>query len=255
MNTSAPEQQPGLLMDVGNSALKTVYDDVPAGTQSLSYVHGSYDINKLLDEYYQTKAFSALTVASVYNAAFMDDVYHWCTRNGVAVTQVKTQKQFAGLYNGYEHYADLGVDRWLAMLALWEKRQQSFALASLGTALTFDWVDDHGRHQGGLIAPGINLMQQSLAANTAAISGCEEVGNLQQFLQKNTSAAVTSGTVLAVTGLLEKIMSNLGQEFTKLVLTGGDASAVLRFIPDGAVVEHDLVLQGMQSYAGSRVSS
>src|SRR5262249_28723498 len=55
----------------------------------------------------------------------------------------------------------LGVDRWLALLALNQTEHSPFALIGCGTAITLD-VCQNGAHLGGLITPGIELMRLSL---------------------------------------------------------------------------------------------
>src|SRR5690606_40507485 len=40
-----------------------------------------------------------------------------------------------------------------------------------GTTITFDVVAPDGAHEGGFIVPGLRLLQDSLAARTAALAG------------------------------------------------------------------------------------
>ncbi|MDP1069535.1 type III pantothenate kinase, partial [Klebsiella pneumoniae] len=63
----------------------------------------------------------------------------------------------------------MGVDRWLAMLAAWQRVGQSCWVVDCGSAITLDLLDAEGRHQGGYILPGLRLMQQSLLGNTAEV--------------------------------------------------------------------------------------
>ena len=69
-------------------------------------------------------------------------------------------------------YADpsrLGIDRWIAVLAAYHLAPGGACVIDAGTAATFDAVDAHGRHLGGLIMPGPQLLAAALDRNTSNI--------------------------------------------------------------------------------------
>ena len=79
-----------------------------------------------------------------------------------------TRKTFAGVTIAYDQPEKLGVDRWLAMLAAEDEFPNCLkVIVDCGTAITVDVVDQSGQHQGGYIVPGLRLMKESLAFNTA----------------------------------------------------------------------------------------
>lgn len=73
----------------------------------------------------------------------------------------KTQKQYKNLINAYEQVNNLGVDRWLNLIASYEKFPHKNCLViSFGTATTIDVLTQTGAHKGGLILPCLDLLKQ-----------------------------------------------------------------------------------------------
>ena len=80
----------------------------------------------------------------------------------------KVNKQF--LNTNYSN--ELGVDRWLGVLALTERTKKNAIIIDSGTALTIDLLISYNNsylHKGGLILPGFHLFNHSLTQNSAAI--------------------------------------------------------------------------------------
>ena len=67
-----------------------------------------------------------------------------------------------GLSCGYKDPSQLGIDRWMALLAGWRMLRSGFVLVSAGTALTLDSVDQTGKHLGGYIVAGMGLGRTAL---------------------------------------------------------------------------------------------
>ena len=66
---------------------------------------------------------------------------HWHCTPSIA----RSSAECGGLKSGYAEVGRLGVDRWLAMLAVWTETRAAFNVASAGTAITFDAVDANGK--------------------------------------------------------------------------------------------------------------
>src|SRR5690606_23962856 len=83
-------------------------------------------------------------------------------RRGVSPGFARAEALLAGVVNGYESPLDLGADRWLAVVAAYSRLAKSCVVVDAGSAITVDLVSDQGRHLGGYIAPGLQLMRRSL---------------------------------------------------------------------------------------------
>lgn len=165
-------------------------------------------------------------------------------RSSAACGQVK---------NGYADPLQLGVDRWLAILAGYNQIQSACVIVSAGTALTVDLVAHDGRHLGGYIAPGIGLFMASLNQAAARINLDEDEKNLDLAPGNTTSEAVAHACTAMIQGVinnaLEQIMSADEREQIALLLTGGDADRLQDLYP-WANYKQELVLDGLSYVFG-----
>lgn len=129
-----------------------------------------------------------------------------------------------GVSNQYTDPGKLGIDRWLAMLAGFNRAGGSCVIIDAGTALTVDVIDAGGQHSGGYIVPGLALMRDSLVANTR-ITLLEESSPDSEFLGHSTDEAVCNGTLVTLLALIERVTrSILSQDSrARVYFTGGDA--------------------------------
>lgn len=144
-----------------------------------------------------------------------------------------------GVVNAYSEPEKLGVDRWLAMIAAKHEYSESLCIVDCGTAITLDSLDAQGRHLGGMIMPGWNLMQESLYQGTANLGVCKE--NYPVGLANNTQAAIFNGRLAAIKGFIEAGQTGPAQ----LLLTGGDAEFIREALQLTAVLDLNLVLKGL----------
>jgi type III pantothenate kinase len=165
----------------------------------------------------------------------------------VEIIQVKSQAQAFGVINSYPQPQKLGVDRWLALVAVWQKYHSSACIVDCGTAITVDLINADGHHQGGLISPGLAMMKQALGQGTEALpfNNAEPVGSnpINLSLANDTEAAIDSGTLMAAVGLIEHVLVNY--EIRQLIFTGGDAELISRQLKVKSIVDPDLVLRGL----------
>ena len=90
--------------------------------------------------------------------------------------------------------------------------------------MTVDFLNQDGIHLGGLITPGLRLMRTSLAQETAELELINQ--DYPVRLADNTEAAIYSGTLFSIAGLIEHVM--LKKPDYQLILTGGDAEIIAR---------------------------
>lgn len=181
-----------------------------------------------------------------------------CARKfGMAAQVVQASSNLAGIENGYENPAALGVDRWLAIVGAAHSYGVPLIVMDLGTATTLDAVDQLGRHLGGLILPGPALMLNALAGGTV-MRVPTDLGQEPDFDRSltpagvgpatSTAAAITGGIYAAQIGALAEFRRNvsarLGAE-PKVVLTGGAAEGIMRRMESVAVFDPWLVFKGM----------
>lgn len=120
-----------------------------------------------------------------------------------------------GVTNGYTCPAQLGADRWAALVGARALQPGAVLVVMAGTATTIDLLDEHGVFRGGLILPGLSLMRQALAKSTAALP---EASGRFSWLPTNTGDAIVSGALMATLGAIERMARRLASTSTVLAL-------------------------------------
>ncbi|WP_205341299.1 type III pantothenate kinase [Denitrificimonas caeni] len=167
---------------------------------------------------------------------------------GVAIEYAQSQQALVGVTNGYLDPSRLGVDRWLAIVAAYNRVQGACVVIDCGTAITVDYIRADGVHLGGCIVPGMGMMRAMLDSGTQLVKDTKgEAVDTSKMFGDTTHAAVTIGVRSMVSGFikeqLQSAQSALGASFTVLC-TGGDSRIVCAVAAD-ARVEDDLVFVGL----------
>ena len=156
----------------------------------------------------------------------------------------------AGMRNGYKYPEMLGVDRWLAGLAVWAQSSGNSCLViDAGSALTIDTIDDKGVFQGGYIIPGLVMMQQGLINNAAEIICDIERAIPEDFLgiPNETAKAVQWGAGFAVTASAEKAIEVFLRRWPHgtVRITGGNGADIAERLDMIKKYSPNLVLDGL----------
>ncbi len=170
---------------------------------------------------------------------------------GCELRFVHASKSACGVTNSYRRPRHMGVDRWVAMIGAWAELESACVIVDAGTAVTIDALDDDGKHIGGQILPGTTLMAAALTSHTSGIpnvvprAGAGAIG--MSMFASSTTRAVEQGAINAVVGAIERATWTLDEHglAAEIVLTGGDASRILKSLDDEALHRPHLVLSGL----------
>lgn len=168
-------------------------------------------------------------------------------RDSVAADEwhfISARERQCGVRNGYENSTQLGSDRWAALVAAWHMVGGRCLVVNCGTATTVDALSGEGEFLGGLILPGMELMQRSLCGATAQLGSGQ--GKYAEF-PRNTADAMYSAAVQATCGAVERQHGLLGD--ATVVLSGGAADALRERLKLPLRLEDNLVLQGLRLIA------
>jgi type III pantothenate kinase len=145
---------------------------------------------------------------------------------GYHVRRVHTKAQCDRLRIAYAEPSRLGVDRFLAMLAVLQRDDGPWLIVSVGSAMTVDLLAADGRHHGGLIAPTPTHMREMIAQRFPQLDVVD--GQTVDFAA-DTADAVASGVHAAALGLIERSARTAHEQLgapAKLLLTGGGIEAI-----------------------------
>jgi len=233
-----------LLIDAGNSTLKWAV--VEAG---LWRAQGRSDYADWTGLKGELTAGTDCYIASVTDLAREQQLAALLAGAGIAPSWLKAEAGFSDLKNTYLNPQQLGVDRWMGLIAARQRTREPVLVVSVGTAMTVDAMDADGVFMGGVIVPGVTLMRQALRQGTAQIA--DTAGEWQAF-PRNTANAVESGIVAALCGAIGQQHARLA-EITRLtphcLLTGGDAAMLLPHLSRPAELVPSLVLEGIDCVA------
>jgi len=249
-----------LLVDIGNSRIKWALSDArPREVGACDYRPAG--LAATLERAWQAlQPPQAVLVANVAGPAAAVALDRWTTRAWkLRPNFVISQRRFAGVVNAYPDKEQLGVDRWLALVAAWNKYATACCVVDCGTALTVDVLDDRGRHRGGVILPGSRLMRRALADAAAQLPAAgtepEEEDAMALALGSTTAEGLRYGAHYAVIGAVSRILQDAARlcgSSLRLLVGGGDGARVLAALDRRGSYEPDLVLEGLALHATQR---
>ena len=234
-----------LALDVGNTRLKwTLYDQPAAGARMLAQgAEFLEQIDRLGDGVWSqipepTRMLGCIVAGQAVKHRVQEQMELW----NVEPRWVVAAEAEAGLTNGYDFPPRLGADRWVAMIGarhhmLRRGPARPIILVMVGTAVTVEAIDQHGRFLGGLILPGHGIMLRALESGTAGLR--VPTGEVREF-PTNTSDALTSGGNYAITGAIERMHRHLAARCAAApvtLVTGGAGWKVAPML----TVDHELV--------------
>jgi type III pantothenate kinase len=137
---------------------------------------------------------------------------------------VKTGVQLA-----IDNPKEVGSDRVVNTLAAHTLFGGPAIVVDFGTSTNFDAVSARGEFLGGVLAPGIEISVEALAARAAQLRKVELV-KPPRVIGKNTVECLQSGVVYGfagqVDGIVERMAAELG-DLTAVIATGGLAPVVV----------------------------
>lgn len=161
-------------------------------------------------------------------------------------------RECLGLKNGYKIAEQLGIDRWLAMIAAWDIYSGPLCIVDCGTALTLDLIMADGVHMGGYILPGMELMVRSLNYSTAGIRA-EAGPDNNRSPGRSTGEALSHAALRSSTAFIEDIYREYSGDSgiqMKCIMTGGDAGNISHYLKIPFKLEPLLIFKGIRLVDG-----
>ena len=232
-----------LLIDIGNSRLKWALHEATNLTEGEAVNYDSDFTKQLFCRWQNVSQPGCIAIANVNASEKLNQVQGIAYQlwPGIKIFRPQSLAEGYGVRNGYRDPEKLGIDRWLALVAARNYFPFSVCIVDCGTAVTVDFLNQDGIHLGGLITPGLKLMKKSLAQGAADLELISQ--DYPAGLANNTEAAIYSGALFSIAGLIEHVM--LKTPGFQLILTGGDAEIIARQLTIDVMVKSDLVLSGL----------
>jgi type III pantothenate kinase len=143
---------------------------------------------------------------------------------------------------------EVGADRLVNAVAAYERVGGACIVADFGTSTNFDVVSAAGEYIGGVLAPGVEISIEALAARAERLFKVD-LEPPERVIGKNTAAALRSGVIYGFAGqvdaIIRRVREELGEEATALA-TGGLAGPIVPFCEEIDEVDDLLTLTGLK---------
>jgi type III pantothenate kinase len=247
-----------LLVDIGNTRLKWARFDGHSLEAQAAQPHAQWTREHVIESLIRPTPRPDRVLVSNVGGQQVAELLRGTLRDewDLVPEFVESSASAAGVTSAYPEPAKLGVDRWMAMIGARSLEARAACVVSVGTAMTIDGLDAQGRHLGGVIVPGPDLMVASLLRNTSEIARRAQQGSVApSLLADNTLGAITQGSTHALAALIERAAETIAlqaQQPPTVVVTGGAATRVERALKIAFRSVPDLVLRGLAVIAVER---
>ncbi len=188
---------------------------------------------------------NTIQISNVAGEAVAETLSHQLDAINAEKNFVRAKAMQCGVINRYESPTQLGADRWCALIAAHHVHKGDAIVVMAGTAMTVDALTQEGEFLGGVIVPGLALMQDSLRARTAQLR--PETGVFKPF-PTNTQDAIHGGMIQASIGAIMQMraaMQQAGHANPVCIISGGGAVWLVPHLDQPVVRVENLVLEGL----------
>jgi type III pantothenate kinase len=143
---------------------------------------------------------------------------------------------------------EVGADRIVNAVAAFDRCGGACIVIDFGTSTNFDVVSPDGEYLGGVLAPGVEISIEALAARAARLFTVD-LEPPASVIGKNTAAALQSGVIYGFAGQVDAIVGRLREELgteATTFATGGLAGPIVPFCAEIDEVDDLLTLRGLR---------
>ena len=235
-----------LVIDAGNTRIKWGLHDGAAWRAQGRAAHA--DVASLCAALADLPKPTRIVVSHVAAAPLYDALVQALAQFDLPLRRVYARARQCGVENGYADPAQLGADRWAALIAAQHLAGGTQLVVNAGTALTVDALHA-GRFLGGLIVPGYRLLGAALQQATALPNTTD--GRFSIW-PDNTRDALETGRLRALAGAVAAQHAQLALHAgtsVGILLSGGDAARLVPHLPQPLWQVDNLVLEGLRIIA------
>ena len=236
-----------LLLDAGNSALKCLHPG-SGGRWRFDWSQ-EWVWQQISDGFIELGAQPAWLASVVPEALTARIEASWnALYPEQPVRRLHSLPSLGGLNNGYHRPEQLGVDRWLAMVAVFHRPLGDCIIVDAGSAITVDLLSRSQGHLGGAILPGRHTDRPRFHALFPQIDFTDPELTPSPEPGRNTRECLhpVGGRALLphLSGVLQRWRGRLDEPVTVLI-GGQDAAWLAERLPMDGQIEQDLVFEGM----------
>lgn len=245
-----------LTIDVGNTNMVFgLYEgDALRGTFRISTnaERTSDELGMQISQYYHFHGIDRAETSAVIIASVVPQVMYTlinAIRKYLRVQPLVAGRDVAiGIENRYNNPREVGADRLVNAVSAVEQYGKPLIVVDIGTATTFDAIDEHGAYQGGVIFPGIKVAMEALFHKASKLPRVD-IERPEKAIGKTTVQSMQSGAVRGYVGALAGIITDIRQELggqVRVVATGGMGRMMAQYCALVDEVAPNLTLDGLR---------
>ena len=231
-----------LVIDIGNSAIKAALFD----QHQLQHQYANITPTQLT-QLVRADTTTAIILSSV---AAIPDFLLEAARDTQHVVRLDAHTPLP-FHNDYATPQTLGTDRIAAVAGahfLYPRR--NVLVIDTGSCITYELLDEQAHYRGGSISPGLHMRLRAMHTFTARLPLVElDVAQTVSLVGSQTSEALRSGAVHGTAAEITQMIRMYADKFADLqvVMCGGDATYLSRFMTQHAPIIPELVLIGLNT--------
>lgn len=241
-----------LLVDAGNTFIKwaVTHPDQSFSAESISWKEFGavrhHELSSLKDTWqtlHRTSPFERVIISNVAGQNLGNTIFDFLRALEPGLQKIDwfySAPSLAGIQNTYLDYRKLGSDRFASMVGARALHpEQALIVVTAGTATTIDAISPDGTFMGGMILPGLKLMAESLAQNTAQLPEVGQHNSKINYFANETGNAILSGCINAQAGAIERAITEHRKQYDNVqcLLSGGAA----RYIAPNLSLPHRII--------------
>ena len=244
--TAAADKPRVLAIDAGNTRIKWGWHD--GGSWRTRAWVATAQASRLKAAFARLPRPRIIVISNVAGAALREKLRR-ALPAAESVLWIKSERMQCAVRSSYARPAQLGCDRWAALIGAYRLFGTASVVVNAGTALTVDALTADGVFAGGMIVPGAELMRKALADNTAAL---KLRPGAFSFFPDATGDAIMSGAINASCGAIERMarfLEEAGHATPLCVISGGGAALLAPYLNLEVKLVDNLVLEGLLTVA------
>jgi len=207
------------------------------------------EIKRVLAEYPQIRGVAFCSVVPAANERLARVLAQFSFPS--APFQLTYEKKL-GVEIGYPRPQEIGQDRLANAVGAKAFFGAPAIVIDMGTAVTFDIVTQQRGYEGGIIAPGVEVMRKYLHEQTALLPKLEGELEVSRAIGQSTVEAMRIGTVIGFGGMIQALLNAVvvelnarGETNPRVLATGGTAELLRKTLQTPFQTVPDITLRGL----------
>jgi type III pantothenate kinase len=231
-----------LCIDWGNTLVKASIfnNDEIISSKSFTEADAQHEILSLINEHHPSKA---ILSAVVDNAILVEQLVKEHVKSFIKLDSRTTLP----IINAYTTAGTLGTDRVaLATAAYMLNPGKNSLVISLGTCITYNFVQKNRTFRGGAISPGMQMRLKAMHSFTDKLPEVSADGELL-LLGYDTETCMRSGAIFGMVAEIDGMIREFESQYPDFnaVLTGGDAALFAGKLKNRIFADADLLMKGL----------